>query len=138
MGKSTMNRAILIGRLGRDPEFRYTPKGTPVTMFNLATDESYKGKDGEVVTHTDWHRIVAWRKLAEICGQYLKKGSLVCVEGTLRTRSYHDGKGVERFVTEIVADNMRMLGSRPKKSNNTQVDEGAPAMNEGVQEPADA
>ncbi len=127
MARATMNRAILIGRLGRDPEFRYTPKGTPVTMFSLATDQSYRSKDGEIVSQTDWHRVVAWRKLAEICGQYLKKGSLVCVEGSLKTRTYHDGKGVERHVTEVVAETMRMLGGNAK-GKATQAEEVEPAM----------
>ena len=103
---------MLIGRLGKDPELKYTPSGAAVATFNVATDESYKDKEGKMVEHTDWHRIVAWRKLAEICGQYLKKGSLVYIEGKLKSRSYDDKDGVKKYVTEIVADSMNMLGGK--------------------------
>ncbi|MCB0834949.1 MAG: single-stranded DNA-binding protein [Bacteroidetes bacterium] len=116
MAKGTLNKVILIGRLGADPELRFTPNGAAVASFNMATNESYKDKEGKPVDQTDWHRIVAWRKLAEICGQYLKKGSLVYIEGKLKTRSYDDKEGVKRYVTEIVADNMQMLDSRKDSS----------------------
>lgn len=113
MSKGTLNKVILIGRLGKDPELRYTPSGAPVASFTIATNESYKGKDGKVNESTDWHRIVVWNKLAEICGQYLKKGSLVCIEGKIKTRSYDDKEtGAKKFVTEIVADTMQMLGGK--------------------------
>lgn len=112
MAKGTLNKVILIGRLGKDPELRYTPTGAAVATFNVATNEAYKDKDGKDVENTDWHRIVAWRKLAEICGQYLKKGSLVYIEGKLKTRSYDDKDGTKKYITEIVADNMQMLGGR--------------------------
>ncbi len=112
MAKGTLNKVILIGRLGKDPELRYTPNGAAVTNFNLATNEVYNDKDGKQVEQTDWHRVVAWRKLAEICGQYLKKGSLVYIEGKLKTRTYDDREGVKKYVTEIVADQMQMLGGK--------------------------
>ena len=107
-----VNKAILIGRLGRDPEVRYTPDGAMVTNFTLATDESYKDKNGEKVQKTEWHRIVAFGKLAEICGNYLIKGKLVFVEGRIQTRSWEDKDGVKRFTTEIIAGNMQMLDSK--------------------------
>lgn len=112
MSRGTFNRAILIGRLGKDPELRYTTSGIPITSFSLATGQSYKDKEGKVVEQTDWHKIVAWRKLAEICGQYLKKGSLVCVEGQLKTRYYDDKDGVKRSVTEVVVETLQMLGAK--------------------------
>ena len=107
-----INKAMLIGRLGKDPEVRYTPDGTMVTNFNLATDEQWKDKNGEKAQRTEWHRIVTFGKLAEICGNYLVKGKLVFVEGRIQTRSWEDKDGVKRFTTEIVASNMQMLDSK--------------------------
>ncbi|MGV8058450.1 MAG: single-stranded DNA-binding protein [Smithellaceae bacterium] len=107
-----INKAILIGRLGKDPEVRYTPDGTMVTNFNLATDEQWKDKSGEKVQKTEWHRIVTFGKLAEICGNYLTKGKLVFIEGRIQTRSWEDKDGVKRFTTEIVAGDMKMLDSK--------------------------
>ena len=107
-----VNKAILIGRLGKDPEVRYTPDGAMVTNFNLATDEQWKDKNGEKVQKTEWHRIVAFGKLAEICGNYLVKGKLIFVEGRIQTRSLEDKEGVKRYTTEIVANNMQMLDSK--------------------------
>lgn len=112
-GEITMiNKAILIGRLGKDPEVRYTPDGTMVTNFNLATDEQWKDKNGEKVQKTEWHRIVTFGKLAEICGNYLVKGKLVFIEGRIQTRSWEDKEGVKRFTTEIIAGDMKMLDSK--------------------------
>ena len=107
-----VNKVILIGRLGKDPDIRYTPDGAMVTTFNLATDEQWKDKNGEKVQKTEWHRIVTWGKLAEICGNYLVKGKLVFVEGRIQTRSWEDKEGVKRSTTEIVASNMQMLDSK--------------------------
>ena len=107
-----VNKAILIGRLGKDPDVRYTPDGTMVTTFNLATDEQWKDKNGEKVQKTEWHRIVTWGKLAEICGNYLVKGKLIFIEGRIQTRSWEDKEGVKRFTTEIIASNMQMLDSK--------------------------
>ena len=107
-----VNKAILIGRLGKDPEVRYTPDGTMITNFNLATDEQWKDKAGEKVQKTEWHRIVTFGKLAEICGNYLVKGKLVFIEGRIQTRSWEDKDGVKRFTTEIIATNMQMLDSK--------------------------
>src|SRR5574343_1313169 len=114
----TLNKVMLIGRLGKDPELKYTPSGTAVANFTVATNESYKGKDGKKVENTDWHKVVAWNKLAEICGQYLKKGSLVYIEGKIKTRSY-DKDGVKHYITEIVADEMQMLSAESKAEKET-------------------
>ena len=114
-----VNKAILIGRLGKDPEVRYTPDGTMVTTFRLATDEQWKDKNGEKVQRTEWHQIVTYRKLAEICGNYLVKGKLVFIEGRIQTRSWEDKEGVKRYTTEIIANDMKMLDS--KGQNKTEV-----------------
>lgn len=105
-----INKVILIGNLGRDPEVRYTQSGTAVANFTLATTEVWT-KDGQKNEHTEWHRIVAWRRLAEICGQYLTKGRQVYIEGRIRTRKWEDRDGNERYTTEIEARDMQMLGS---------------------------
>ncbi|HQK99375.1 MAG TPA: single-stranded DNA-binding protein [Smithellaceae bacterium] len=107
-----INKAILVGRLGKDPEVRYTQDGTMVTTFNLATDENWKDKAGEKNQRTEWHRIVTFGKLAEICGNYLVKGKLVYIEGRIQTRSWDDKDGVKRYTTEIVASDMKMLDSK--------------------------
>ncbi len=112
-GGRGVNKVILIGNLGQDPELRSTPSGTSVATFTLATNESWTDKDGAKQERTEWHRIVAWGKLAEICGQYLSKGRQVYVEGRLTTRSWEDRQGNQRKTTEIVAQNMQMLGGRP-------------------------
>src|SRR5208282_5464851 len=108
----TVNRVILIGRLGRDPELKYTPSGAPVAKFSLATDESFKDKTGEKQEHTEWHNIVAWNKLAEICGEYLTKGKLIYIEGSIRSRQWQDQSGNKRTSYEIIANRMQMLGSK--------------------------
>jgi single-strand DNA-binding protein len=109
----SVNKVILVGRLGRDPETRYTSGGQAVTNFTLATDESFKSRSGERQKRTEWHRIVLWGKLAEIAQQYLKKGMLVYVEGRLQTRQWEDKRdGQKRQTTEIVGNVMRMLTSR--------------------------
>jgi single-strand DNA-binding protein len=107
-----INKAILIGNLGADPEIRYTQSGTQVATFNVATTERRKGQDGQVQESTEWHRIVAWQRLAEICGEYLHKGSRVYIEGKIQTRKWKDQSGVDRYTTEIVAREMKMLSPR--------------------------
>ncbi len=111
MAKGSLNKVMIIGRLGKDPELRYTPNGSPVANFTVATDEGYRSKDGNNVEKTEWHRVVAWNKLAEICGEWLKKGSLVYIEGSLETRSWEQD-GTTRYTTEIKARDMTMLGGR--------------------------
>ena len=108
----TVNKVILVGRLGRDPELKYTPSGAPVAKFSLATDESFKDKTGEKQEHTEWHNIVAWNKLAEICGEYLTKGKLIYIEGSIRSRQWQDQSGNKRTSYEIIANQMQMLGSK--------------------------
>jgi len=107
-----LNKAILIGNLGRDPEVRYTPSGLAVANLNIATSETWTNKEGEKETRTEWHRIVAFGKLGEICGEYLAKGKQIYIEGRIQTRDWEDKDGVKRYTTEIVASQMIMLGSR--------------------------
>jgi single-strand DNA-binding protein len=108
---SSLNKAIIIGRLGADPELRHTADGIAVATFNVATSETRKDKNGNKQEKTEWHRIVAWRRLAEISGEYLKKGKLVYIEGKIQSREYEGRDGVKRKTFEIVADNMKMLGA---------------------------
>ena len=107
-----LNKVILIGNLGRDPELRYTPNGSPVAEFSLATSEKWKDKDGNPQERTEWHNIVAWGRQAEICGEYLSKGRQVYVEGRIQTRSWDDKDGNKRYKTEVVARQVLMLGAR--------------------------
>jgi single-strand DNA-binding protein len=107
---SGVNKVILVGNLGGDPEIRYTPNGTAVANFRIATTERFTNKNGEKESRTEWHRIVAWGRLAEICNEYLKKGKQVYVEGRIQTRQWEDKDGNKRSSTEIVANNMVMLG----------------------------
>lgn len=106
----SVNKAILVGHVGNDPEVRHLEGGTPVANFRLATSESYNSKSGERVTQTEWHNIVVWRGLAEVVEKYVKKGSQLYIEGRIRTRAWDDKEGNKRYTTEIVCDNMRMLG----------------------------
>lgn len=107
-----INKAILIGNLGGDPEIRYTQSGTQVANFTVATTERWKGQDGQMQEATEWHRIVAFKRLAEICGEYLQKGSRVYIEGKIQTRKWQDQSGNDRYTTEIVAREMKMLTPR--------------------------
>ena len=132
----SVNKAILVGRLGRDPETRYTSGGQAVCNFTLATDETYKDRAGERQKRTEWHRIVVWGKLAEICQQYLKKGSLVFLEGRIQTRQWDDRDGNKRTSTEIVASGMRMLG--PKAEGAPQPEAETAAATGTAEEPAPA
>ncbi|WP_181307868.1 single-stranded DNA-binding protein [Rufibacter sp. XAAS-G3-1] len=113
---ASINKVILIGNLGKDPEVRHLEGGVAVARFPLATSETFKDKNGERQERTEWHNIVVWRGLAEIAEKYVKKGQSVYIEGRIRTNSYQDKDGVQRYSTEIVADNMTMLGSRPEGS----------------------
>jgi single-strand DNA-binding protein len=108
----SVNKVILVGRLGRDPESRYTSAGQAVCNFTLATDESFRDRSGERQKRTEWHRIVVWGKQAEIAQQYLRKGSLVFIEGRIQTRQWDDREGQKRTTVEVVANNFRMLGGR--------------------------
>jgi single-strand DNA-binding protein len=106
----SVNKVILVGNLGKDPDLRYTTSGTAVANFSLATTERFKDRSGEFQKRTEWHNIVAWGGLAEICGKYLKKGKQIYIEGRIQNRSYDDRDGNKRYVTEIVAEQMQMLG----------------------------
>lgn len=109
---ASVNKVILIGNLGADPETRYLPSGDAVTNIRIATTENWKDKSGEKQEHTEWHRISFFGRLAEIAGEYLKKGSPVYIEGRIRTRKWQDKEGQDKYSTEIVADRMQLLGSR--------------------------
>jgi single-strand DNA-binding protein len=113
MAGKSLNKVLLIGNLGKDPELRYTPGGQAVATFSLATSDSWKDKDGNQQERTEWHNIVAWQRLAEICGEYLKKGKKIYLEGRIQTRNYEDKEGVKRYFTEIIADELIMLDGRP-------------------------
>lgn len=106
----SVNKVILVGHLGRDPEVRYSPSGAPVCTFSVATTERWKDKSGEQKELTQWTNIVAWNKLAEIAGEHLRKGSQLYLEGRLQTREYTDKQGVKKYVTEVIADTIRFLG----------------------------
>src|SRR5215212_10840674 len=109
---ASVNKVILIGNLGADPETRYLPSGDAVTNIRIATSENWKDKSGEKQEHTEWHRVAFFGKTAEIAGEYLKKGSPVYIEGRIRTRKWQDKEGQDRYSTEIVADRMQLLGGR--------------------------
>lgn len=109
---ASVNRVILVGNLGRDPEVRYMPSGDPVANVSIATTETWKDKSGQKQERTEWHRVVFFGKLAQIVAEYLKKGSQVYIEGSIRSRKWQDKEGQERTTVEIVADRMQMLGSR--------------------------
>jgi single-strand DNA-binding protein len=128
----SVNRVILIGRVGKDPEVRYTASGTPVCRFSLATNERFKDKAGERQEHTEWHSIVAWGRLAEICGQYLAKAKLVYIEGAVRTRKWDDKDGKERKSFDIVANQMTMLSSSSGDGTKTKAESAKPAPPTGA------
>lgn len=122
---ASVNKVIILGNLGRDPETRYMPSGDAMTTISIATTDSWKDKSsGEKKESTEWHRVTFFGKLAEIAGQYLKKGSSVYVEGSLRTRKYTDKDGVEKYATDIRADSMQMLGGRPGAGAGGGMDDG--------------
>ncbi|MCL4857338.1 MAG: single-stranded DNA-binding protein [Flavobacteriales bacterium] len=126
-----INKVILLGNLGKDPEIRYLEGGTAVANFTLATSENYKDKTtGERKTITEWHNVVLWRGLAEITEKYLKKGNQVYIEGKLRTRSWQDKDGNTRYTTEIVAENMQMIGRKDEKTSSTPSDTSTPSTPE--------
>ena len=133
----SVNKVILIGNLGQDPELRYMPSGDPVANFSMATTDQFKDKDGNQQKKTEWHKIVAFKRLAEICGEYLKKGSPVYIEGRIQTRNWEDKDGIKRYSTEIIANSMQMLGRKgdtgdsdygqqpPQQSGNSNKSEGS-------------
>ncbi|MFQ5648616.1 MAG: single-stranded DNA-binding protein [bacterium] len=112
IGKGSVNKVILIGNLGADPELKYTPSGAAVTTVSVATNEMWKDDQGNRQERTEWHRVVLWRRQAEVAGEYLKKGSKVYIEGRLQTRSWEDKDGIKRYTTEVVGDVLTMLDSK--------------------------
>ncbi|MEW5903794.1 MAG: single-stranded DNA-binding protein [Pseudomonadota bacterium] len=137
----SVNKAILVGRLGKDPETRYMTSGEAVTNATLATSENYKDKNGEKQERTEWHNLVFYRRLAEIAGEYLKKGSQVYIEGRIQTRKWQDKDGKDRYTTEIVVNEMQMLGGKASGGGSFEVmDSGssAPARSAPAARPAAA
>lgn len=130
MSKGTVNKVILIGRLGKDPEMRYTSSGTAVVNFSMATNHFMKDQDGNNTDTTEWHQVVAFGRTAEVAGEYLNKGKLVYIEGRLQTRSWDDQNGQKRYKTEVVCSNLQLLGSR----GDSGLPQGeAPAMEKTVE-----
>jgi single-strand DNA-binding protein len=131
---ASVNKVILVGNLGRDPEVRYTPDNSAITNVSIATTDVWRDKSGEKQERTEWHRVAFFGKLAEIAGEYLKKGSQVYVEGRLQTRKWQDKEGQERYTTEIVADRMQMLGSRGGMGmgDAAEMDAAPPASRQGA------
>lgn len=130
----SINKVILIGRLGKDPELKYTPSGVPMAKFSLATDESFKDRNGEMQKRTEWHNIVAWQKLAEICGEYLTKGKLVYIEGRIQSRQWEDQDKNKRTAYDIVAQRMQMLGSKADSERSSATTPRAAAASAGTPE----
>ena len=112
MQKSSVNKVIIVGNLGQDPEARFTPQGTAVTNLSIATNESWKNQEGQIQDRTEWHRVVMYGKMAETASEYMRKGSMVYVEGRLRTKEWEDQNQIKRKTTEIMCDNFTMLGRR--------------------------
>jgi single-strand DNA-binding protein len=137
MAKGTVNKVIIVGRLGKDPEMKYTASGTAVANLNLATNYSMKDQEGNFIDKTEWHRVVVFGRTAEVAGEYLAKGRLVYVEGRLQTRSWEDQNGQKRYTTEVVCSEMQLLGSRgeaePKMEEQPSTDTEAP--NETAEKP---
>lgn len=128
MASRGVNKVILVGNLGNDPEVRYMPNGNAVANLTVATSESWKDQQGQAQERTEWHRITMYRKLAEIAGEYLKKGSQVYLEGKLQTRKWQDQQGNDRYTTEVVCDQMQMLGGK-QSGNGQQSPQQAPQQN---------
>ena len=135
-GRGTVNKVILLGRLGADPQLRYTPSGRAVVNFSMATNQVWKDQEGKQQEKTEWHRVVAWGKLAEVIGEWMKKGSAAYIEGRLQTRSYEDTSGVKKYITEVVATDLEMLGGAGKKGAEDVSPEPPPS--EEAAPPADA
>jgi len=137
---ASLNKVMLIGNLGKDPEVRYTTSGTAVASFPLATSEKFKNKNGEWEERTEWHNVTLWGRLAEIAGEYLAKGKTVYVEGRLQTRKWQDRDGRDRYTTEIVADRMQMLGGRGegggRQGGGRVSDDAGIGVSQGFEEPA--
>jgi single-strand DNA-binding protein len=117
----SVNKVILVGNVGRDPETRYLDENTAITKFPMATSETYRNRSGERVSTTEWHNIVLWRGLAQVAEKYVRKGTQIYIEGRIKTRSYDDADGNKKYITEIVGDQMQLLGRRPDESEGDQI-----------------
>ncbi|GAA6184488.1 single-stranded DNA-binding protein [Aliiglaciecola sp. NS0011-25] len=141
MATKGVNKVILVGNIGQDPEVRYMPNGNAVANLSLATSESWKDQSGQMQERTEWHRLTMYRRLAEIAGEYLRKGSQIYVEGKLQTRKWQDQSGQDKYTTEIIVDQMQMLGGRGGQSDNQQggyANQGGGQYNQAPQKPAQA
>ena len=116
----SVNKVILVGNVGKDPETRYLDESTAITKFPMATSETYKNKAGERISNTEWHNVVLWRGLAQVAEKYVKKGTQIYIEGRIKTRSYDDAEGNKKYITEIVGDQMQLLGRKPDDSEGGQ------------------
>ena len=130
----SLNKVILIGNLGADPEVREMPDGTKMAKFSIATSERYTNKAGEKISNTDWHNIVLWRGTAEVAEKYLKKGDSVCIEGKLKTRSWEDENGNKKYATDVQGDSMTMLGSKKESEHSNLGYTPPPAQNNKISE----
>ncbi len=130
----SVNKVIILGRLGQDPEMKYTPGGMAVCNFSLATSESWSDKSGQKQERTEWHRVVVWGKIAELCNQYLKKGRQAYIEGSLQTRSWDDKNGQKRYTTEIVAKTVQFIGGQANPSAGSSTGIGESRMSGGYDE----
>lgn len=124
----SVNKVILVGNVGKDPETRYLDESTAITKFPMATSETYKNRAGERVSTTEWHNIVLWRGLAQVAEKYVKKGTQIYIEGRIKTRSYDDADGNKKYITEIVGDQMQLLGRRPDEGDDSQFSQQSPGQ----------
>lgn len=129
----SVNKVIVLGRLGSEPELRYTPSGAAVCNFSVATSDNWTDKNGEKQEKTEWHRIVVWGKLGELCHQYLSKGRQAYIEGKLQTRSWEDNNGVKKYTTEILANTVQFIGSNPTAGTNANAGNNANHTNDNVE-----
>lgn len=132
----SVNKVILVGRLGQNPEVRYTPSGSAVANFSVATNEAWTDKSGQKQERTEWHRVVVWGKLAELCNQYLQKGRQCYVEGRLQTRSWQDKDGTTKYSTEVQAQTIQFLGGQAGASEGRSMSSGGPSMGSGGPNPS--
>ena len=132
----SVNKVILVGNVGKDPETRYLDETTAITKFPMATSETYKNKSGERVSNTEWHNVVLWRGLAQVAEKYVKKGTQIYIEGRIKTRSYDDADGNKKYITEIVGDQLQLLGRRPDDGEGGQAQQSQPAQSQPAQNQA--
>jgi single-strand DNA-binding protein len=130
----SVNKVILVGNVGKDPETRYLDESTAITKFPMATSETYKNKAGERVSTTEWHNVVLWRGLAQVAEKYVKKGTQIYIEGRIKTRSYDDAEGNKKYITEIVGDQLQLLGRKPDDGEGGQTAQSQPAQSQPAQQ----